>query len=194
MTNNIAGRGGFHEIYASEGVDSFYSTCLKGEKQYNNPHRKKFLPILERIFRYMKLDSRPLLDLACGTGEISLLVKEVLPHQSIIGVDPYLFAQYAEITKFPSLSYSFEDIINGKDHDLKDMQFSMIICSYGMHLCSQVLELCQKLSRRSPFLCILTPHGLPVVTEEMGWVAHWSFKFKGVKVNVYSSSHTGSKS
>jgi hypothetical protein len=186
---NSQRNGGFRGIYQCDGVHEYYSSCLQEQKIYSNPHRAKFVPIFEKIFKYMKISTLPILDLGCGTGESTLIIKNLQIPNELMGSDPYLFKAYSENTQCLSFSYSFDDIVEGTDVELRSRLFSMIICSYALHLCENVADLCLKLSYRAEYLCILTPHGLPIITEEMGWKAYWNFKYKNVKINIYITTN-----
>ena len=80
--------GGFGQVYRKQGVKEFYEQ--EGEN-YSNPHKY----YIERLLRkklgphnpYLKRNDR-ILDLACGSGEVTLPLKQI-GYTQISGIDPY---------------------------------------------------------------------------------------------------------
>jgi 2-polyprenyl-3-methyl-5-hydroxy-6-metoxy-1,4-benzoquinol methylase len=73
-----------------------------------------------------------ILDLACGSGEITgLLVKHGYTATNITGMDPYTHKTYTANTGCKCLEYTFHDLISGQ---IQDLQFDCVVCSYAVHL------------------------------------------------------------
>jgi SAM-dependent methyltransferase len=175
---------GFRKKY-SEGVDNFYECC----ENYSNPHSSKFRFILQKLISWFPSDlvideHRPVLDLACGTGQITQLLITHHHIDHIIGLDPYLFEQYSLNTKKVVFPNSFEDIIRGT---ITLPPTSIIICSYGLHLCDQINELLDILKDSTRYLCVISPHGLPFISDSSGWRNLFSFKYSNIKTSLYTT-------
>jgi hypothetical protein len=203
---------GFRLKY-SQGVSEYYESC----SHYSNPHASKFIEIIRRLFQWLPEDlltilrsessslsidslscsslpsrdggaitsslSPPILDLACGSGQITQALKA--NHvENVVGLDPFLSEQYQKETGKFVWNNSFEDIIEGRIH-LPD--FSMIICSYGLHLCSNLERLLQVLQDSTCYLCVITPHGLPIIEESTGWKEMFRFKYANVKTLFFTT-------
>lgn len=141
--------------YEKLGVEGYYRELGAA---YENPH---FLQIRELLHRNRaKIAFENGLDLCCGSGEVSMVIKEMgypLPAAS----DPFTAAAYQANFGATCLPFTFEDIIRGALSE--QGPFSSIICSFSMHLCpvKQLFPLVYQLFRRSPQLVILTPHKRP---------------------------------
>ena len=176
---------GFRRKYYSvhESPEDFYSHCNK----YKNPHSKKFGPIIKKVIQWLPFDLSiesqkcPVLDLACGTGEITIqLMNQNIDH--VVGIDPFLATSYSENTSKPVLQNSFEDIYQEK---ILLEKYSIVFCSYALHLCEDPSALLEVLKRYTQYLCVVTPHGLPIISLESGWVRIFDFKYSNIKVYLY---------
>jgi ubiquinone/menaquinone biosynthesis C-methylase UbiE len=89
--------------------------------------------VIKSVINLWNLDVSNILDLACGSGEVTLAL---LSHgiKNIEGIDPYTYQSFEKRTKMLCKPLSFEDIVNGK---LEGMRYSLIICSYALHLASE---------------------------------------------------------
>src|SRR5437763_911706 len=76
------------------------------------------------------LDLTRVLDLACGSGEATLALRE-LGAGTIDGVDPYTGAAYQARTGQPAEELSFEAIAGGA---LDGRHYNLVVCSYALHL------------------------------------------------------------
>lgn len=204
---------GFRGKY-SNGVSEYYENC----NNYSNPHSSKFNNIINRLIQWIPSDlhsriipssssysslsstsstscdilitnhfpSLPILDLACGKGEITKTLLEYNIN-NIIGLDPFLSKQYHFETGKEVYNNSFEDIINRK---VILPKCSLIICSYGLHLCQgeNLNQLLDVLKEVSDYLCVITPHGLPIIEETTGWYKLFTFKYANIKTNLYTTN------
>jgi predicted RNA methylase len=68
-------------------VEAFYSSGMK----YENPHAREIEALIRNNSAALPLDS--VLDLACGTGLVTSVLKE-LGHSKVIGIDPFLNEEY----------------------------------------------------------------------------------------------------
>jgi SAM-dependent methyltransferase len=176
---------GFPKKYSeAAGVERYYESCLR----YSNPHSSKFKEIIRRLLDWLPLDLKitpqtPILDLACGSGQVT---KALLENgiDDIIGMDPYLSDQYLRETNKVVYQNSFDDLISGV---LILPKTSLVICSYALHLCLHRLDdLLLVLQQSSSYLCIISPHGLPIINEETsGWRQLFTFKYSNIKTSLY---------
>src|ERR1017187_9783823 len=115
MSNSIT------PAYATYGVEGYYRNHA-----YRNPHIARVQALM---LEYLpKLDVSNVLDLACGSGEVT----EMLNYTSnITGCDPFTGFDYIKRTGRPCLPYSFEQIVQ---LGLPE-KYSLIVCSYALHLC-----------------------------------------------------------
>lgn len=73
------------EYYVEQGVQGFYA---EHGKDYKNPHEDRVrLALRQGLFKW-KPCLRKVLDLACGSGEVTLILNE-LGVGNVDGMDPY---------------------------------------------------------------------------------------------------------
>lgn len=133
---------------------------------YRNPHEPIIADVIAYALKTWPLDTSHVLDLACGSGEVTLALRtHGITH--ITGVDPYTGAAYHERTGQTVLPYRFEEIATGALTD----SYSLIICSFAMHLVAEswLPALCYTLASLAPDLIILTPHKRPQLKPSWGW-------------------------
>lgn len=128
------------------------------------------------------------LDLACGSGEITMILRES-GFSNITGFDPYTSAAYEARTGTAAEPISFEDIeANGiKSESNEPIKYDAIISSFAMHLCdrSRLPMLCLRLAESSENLVILTPHKRPEIQESWGWTLAEEMKMERVRLRHY---------
>ena len=173
------------EEYERDGADAFYRD--RG-RDYRNPHEPELLSALDEAQRRFPLDLSHVLDLAAGSGEITLAMRPRGAKQ-ITGIDPYTFEAYESRTGARAERLSFEQIADGA---LGSRRFSLIVCSFAMHLCekSRLPALTTQLSLISPALLIFTPHKRPVIREEWGWEIAGEFVVQRIRCRMYNSTNT----
>lgn len=143
------------EQYSEIGVEEFY---LKNGDSYINPHENIIHQHLSYFLNRNIIDTSKILDLCCGSGEVStfFLNQNIT---NIKGSDPYTFNNYKKQTNLPCFEYNFKDIANGeiKEH------FSLIVCSFALHLADKSLlpTILFNLSSISEQLIIISPHKKP---------------------------------
>ena len=150
--------------YVEFGPESYY---VEKGATYRNPHEDAVRSALARCHREWLLDLTSVLDLACGSGEATLELRD-LGAQSVEGIDPYTHQAYFARTGEKALPLSFEQIAAG---ELQERTFSLIVCSYALHLLepSRLPGLLFQLAHHAPQLLILSPHKRPEVKENWGW-------------------------
>jgi len=143
--------------YEKYGVEKYYKNF---GNNYVNPHFNKLNEGIIKIWKEWNLPNKNILDLACGSGEISLIISK-LNCKNIIGCDPFTCDNYFNNTKNKTLRYSFDDITAGK----LTTKFKIIVCSYAMHLIetSKLPNLLFALSSISNLLLIVSPHKKPII-------------------------------
>jgi len=151
--------------YDSLGTEGYYAAHAA---DYANPHE----PIVRRLVeswvkRHSPATDARILDLACGSGEISSVF---LSHgfEHVVGVDPYTGPAYLSRTGREALKEDFVSISRGA---LDSRSFEAIFCSFALHLADSGLlpQVCLRLTQVAPVLVILTPHKRPEIKPAWGW-------------------------
>jgi SAM-dependent methyltransferase len=166
--------------YDELGVEGYYAS--QGSS-YRNPHEKQIHHLLEQFVP--QLDLTNVLDLACGSGEVTL---KLLEHDAAVsGIDPYTAEAYLARTGQTAEPIHFEDIAIG---GLEGRVYSLVVCSFAMHLCSnsRLPTLAYQLAQISPKLLILSPHKRPIIKPEWGWQLESELHFERVKARLFGSS------
>lgn len=151
--------------YAEIGVENFYA---HEGATYRNPHEDCARFALAQAVKKWSLDLSHALDLACGSGEMTLELRD-LGAGDIDGVDPFTGQAYRARTGRDALKLSFAQIAAGA---LDGRRYSLIVCSYALHLVepSRLPQLAQALGRISTDLLILSPHKRPQLEPAWGWL------------------------
>jgi len=172
--------------YASIGVKAFYES--KGAN-YENPHFEQIEALL--IKNLEKFDWSNVLDLSCGSGEVSLILKKF--SISTIATDPYTKLAFEKNLNSTFFEYTFDDIIKGA---LDGFHFTTVICSFALHLCPEdkLFPLLTKILKKNTILGIITPHKRPDL-RNLSFIEHlfddFSLTEKGKKVylNAYKLNY-----
>ncbi|MBL7816762.1 MAG: hypothetical protein JNL70_17205 [Saprospiraceae bacterium] len=142
--------------YADLGVENYY-------QQYGNAYENPHFPYIQQILEKNRhrIDYSKTLDLACGGGEVTLILRGIGFGNSM-GCDPFTFELFEKNTGIECLKLSFEDIIKGQLAIL-NQHFSSIISSFAMHLCpkKQLYALVSQLFMWTKNVVIITPHKRP---------------------------------
>jgi SAM-dependent methyltransferase len=167
--------------YVEHGVRQYYETH---GADYRNPHEPIIREVLALATQTWTLDLAHVLDLACGSGEVTLALRP-LGATNIEGIDPYTAQAYHERTGQTAAPFTFEQIASGA---LTDRRYSLIVCSFALHLVavSWLPGLCYQLSQLAPALLILTPHKRPVLKPEWGWSLYQELIHKRVRARLYT--------
>jgi SAM-dependent methyltransferase len=171
--------------YDSHGVEAYYR---RFGHQYRNPHEPAVVRSLTESVRRWPLDlSRRVLDLAAGSGEATLALRE-LGAGAIDATDPFTHAAYAARTGRACERLGFEDVAAGA---LAGRSYGLIVCSFALHLCepSRLPGVAAALSLLAPSLLVLTPHKRPVLRPEWGWAPAGEFVVERVRTRWYRSAH-----
>lgn len=189
---SVAVQGGFSGQYNSIGVKQYY--LLHGET-YRNPHERAISKILHEIFSFCEKlrSSEPLselsfLDLACGSGEVTLSLEcFAIPTTSITGFDPFTSKAYFQRTNKQAEPISFEDI--AFYNVLEERNFDVVICSFALHLAEpEVLSLLMmNLARSCKVLIILSPTKLPKMKSHYGWGLKEHIVKERIHARIFSS-------
>lgn len=168
-----------HE-YQAAGVEGFYR---RRGSAYRNPHEPQIGRSLEIAARDWRLDLTHVLDLAAGSGEVTLALREV-GATSIDGIDPYTHAAYEQRTRTPATRETFEQIAAG---GLAGKHYTLIVCSFALHLVepSRLPRLAFELSRIGQSLLILTPHKRPHLDPRWGWSLEREMVLHRVRTRLY---------
>jgi SAM-dependent methyltransferase len=166
--------------YEKHGVRGFYERFCDA---YRNPHEAAIRSALHAGLSRWQVDLSRVLDLACGSGEVTLALQE-LGCTSIDGIDPYTAEAYRKRTGRQAESLTFEQIAEGA---LEGCRYSLIVCSYALHLlpASRLPVLAYRLQRLAPALIILTPHKRPQLREGWGWRLEDEIVVARVRARLY---------
>ncbi len=165
--------------YEEHGVTGFYQQF---GSSYRNPHETIIQSLLKRVILEWKLDLEAVLDLACGSGEATLVLQEL--GGVVSGIDPYTFEAYLQRTGLNAEKFSFDDIANGV---LEGRRYSLIVCSFALHLVesSRLPMLMFQLAQISDTLLVLTPHKRPQLKPEWGWNLEFEVIEDRVRARLY---------
>lgn len=172
------------QSYDCYGVESFYQEY---GAEYRNPHEIPLQELLEQCLRHWHLDLSSVLDLACGSGEVTLVLQKWgCPANQIEGIDPFTFEAYSKRTGLKAHRLSFEEIAQGA---LDSSTYSLIICSFALHLMesSRLPQLLLRLALRSPYLLILSPHKKPHCPQKTGWILQEQALRERIHARLYQS-------
>ena len=151
--------------YDRHGVNGFYR---QSGSSYRNPHEPIIGNLIAQAISQWPLDLSNVLDVACGSGEVTLALRRAAPGSKITGMDPFTHGAYEERTGETAEGISFEEIAVGS---LAGRDYSLVVCSFALHLLpvSRLPTLLYELTRISGDLLILTPHKRPIIKAEQGW-------------------------
>ena len=113
--------------YEGKGVSGFYQ---REGHAYRNPHEEQVRETLRLCSQQWELDLSEVLDLACGSGEVTLEVRALGGQAE--GIDPYTGVAYLQRTGQVAESLTFGEIAVKGLGDCK--RFSLVCCSYALHL------------------------------------------------------------
>lgn len=149
-------RPGYDEL----GIDGYYTARAE---DYRNPHEAAIVTLLAEL----DVDGRTVLDLACGSGEVTLALLDQ-GAAAVDGIDPYTAPAYLTRTGQLAEPLRFEDIAHGA---LAARRYDLVVCSFALHLIasSWLPRVCRALADVSPTLVILTPHKRPELRAGWGW-------------------------
>lgn len=173
--------------YETHGAQGYYEQF---GATYRNPHEPIIADVIAYTLATWPLETSHVLDLACGSGEVTLALR-AQGITNVTGIDPYTGEAYAERTGQTALPYRFEDIANG----VVTETYSLIVCSFAMHLVeeSRLPTLCYTLASLAPALVILTPHKRPQIKEAWGWRLRDEIVIDRVRARWYRSIYSDSQ-
>lgn len=168
--------------YERHGVQGFYE---RDGASYRNPHEEGIQAALRSCISRWTLSLQRTLDLACGSGEVTLALLD-LGCDGIEGLDPFTGDAYYRRTGRKARELSFEGIAEGA---LAEERYSLVICSYALHLCavSRLPGLLVQLGLVAPDLIVVTPHKRPEIRRDWGWGLVDEFVADRVRSRLYHS-------
>jgi hypothetical protein len=169
--------------YKKFGVKNFYA--FHGGT-YQNPHEPVIRKSILYIYQNWGLDFSNVLDLACGKGEVTKILRD-LGVKNIDAVDPFLSTEYEKETGEKCMKMSFEDIMKGS---LKGKSYSLVICSYALHLLdySKLPPFLFSLGESTDSLLIIGPHKNPPVKDTWGWTLENEIIIDRVRSRYFEST------
>jgi len=170
--------------YEQYGVEGFYQ---RFGGSYRNPHERVIRTTLQAAVARWDLPLDRVLDLACGSGEVTLVLRE-LGCAVIDGIDPYTHQAYAERTGHAAERITFEQIAAGA---LAGRSYGTIVCSFALHLValSRLPALMTQLSLIGAALLVLTPHKRPQLRPEWGWRCADELLIERVRARYYQRTY-----
>lgn len=171
--------------YQARGVVGFYR---ERGGEYRNPHEPQVREGLQIAVRQWDLDLARVLDLAAGSGEVTLALRK-LGAAEIDGIDPYTFEAYQDRTGNAAGSETFEQIAAGA---LAGRSYSLIVCSFAMHLVerSRLPGLSDALTRIAGALLVLSPHKRPEIRPSWGWELTREMVVQRIRSRLYRSTRS----
>lgn len=172
--------------YEKYGVNGYYSQY---GADYRNPHEDRLKTTVHQLVERWNLQrTERILDLACGSGEITLILRQ-LGFEHIHGVDPYTSEAYEKRVGHPIHGkWTFEQIADGCLESEGEI-YDLIICSFAAHLISpSYLPLVMiQLRFVAKKLIILTPHKRPQISPEWGWTLKDEYVHERIRARLYTS-------
>jgi hypothetical protein len=169
--------------YARLGVDAYYGLHAS---TYRNPHEDSLRAALHQAMVDWKPDLSHVLDLAAGSGEVTLALRD-LGAARIEAIDPFTADAYRGRTGAACEALDFAAVAAGA---LAGRHYSLVVCSFALHLCetSRLPGVAQQLSLVSPNLLIITPHKRPLLRREWGWELLGERVTRRVRARYYRST------
>lgn len=170
--------------YEELGAEDFYA---RHGAEYRNPHEPRVRAVLAEVltgpFAAEPGLAASVLDLACGSGEATLALRD-LGAREVTGVDPYTGDAYLERTGRPAEPLRFEQIAAGA---LAGRTYSLVVCSYALHLLAEswLPALAYALTEVTTAFVVVTPHKRPVLRPEWGWHLHRESLVDRARARVY---------
>ncbi len=167
--------------YLEYDIETYYQ---KFGDDYRNPHEAIVTQILELANQQWNLDWQRVLDLACGSGEVTLAL-ENMGILNVEAIDPFTYKNYQKRTGKIARQFSFEEIATGA---LTGEKYSLIICSFALHLVpeSRLPILLYHLGLVSNHLLIITPHKRPEIKPAWGWLSVDEIYWQKVRARLYT--------
>ena len=174
--------GAIRHRYEAEGVEGFYA---KQGADYRNPHEPVIRRLIAEAVQHWGVDLGSVLDLACGSGEVTLALRECGAGR-IDGIDPYTGAAYLKRTGREAECYRFEEIATGV---LEGRRYQLVVCSFALHLLDEswLPSLLFHLARITDRLLILTPHKRPEINPAWGWNCAGEILIERVRARLYTT-------
>jgi hypothetical protein len=131
-------------------------------------------------------DLNRVLDLACGSGEVTLVLR-TLGVGAIHGLDPFTAHAYRYRTGAEAEQLTFEDIAAGA---LAGRRYNLVVGSFALHLIepSRLASLGYQLGRIADCLLIVTPHNRPEIRPEWSWTRVGEIVIERVRARYYRST------
>ncbi|MEQ1508688.1 MAG: class I SAM-dependent methyltransferase [Myxococcota bacterium] len=149
--------------YVEHGADGYYAAH---GGSYRNPHEDGVRRVVAAHAPH--LGPGRILDLACGSGEVTLALRELgVAPDAIDGADPYTGAAYRARTGRDALPWTFADLPD----QLGDRVYAACVCSMALHLCptSRLPSVLFAVARAARVLVVISPHKRPEIRPSWGW-------------------------
>jgi len=181
----------FRDKYNAFGVGGYYEN-FGGD--YNNPREYEVKKALSKCLSVWKqnfnLTFTTVLDLACGSGEATLIIENWAQgnHMQVTvnATDPYAYGAFEKRVGRKAERLSFEDIEQGA---LEGRGIDLIVSSFALHLVppERLFPLCTQMALYSKYLIVVSPHKRPHIKDTMGWKLLDEHVVERVKSRLYCS-------
>ncbi|HLG42635.1 MAG TPA: class I SAM-dependent methyltransferase [Planctomycetota bacterium] len=180
-TRTAASTTSIRALYERHGAAAYYR---KHGDLYRNPHERIIGELLGRAMAAWVLRPGRTLDLACGSGEVTIALQR-LGFARIDGIDPHTAESYRARTGREAERGTFEQIAAGA---LSGRRYDLIVCSFALHLVepSRLPLLFVRLREISETLLVLTPHKRPQVKSGTGWRQLAEILHERVRARLYT--------
>lgn len=174
--------GAIRPAYDDLGADEFYR---RNGASYRNPHEETVAALVRRIAVEWPLDLSRVLDLACGSGEVTLALQAMTAADAIDAIDPYTGTAYLERTGRVAEAFTFAEIGAGA---LAARRWTSVFCSFALHLAetSRLPLLCLRLAEVTSSLVVITPHKRPTIDAAWGWTLVAEIQHNRVRARHYT--------
>jgi SAM-dependent methyltransferase len=178
--------GSIRAEYERHGADAYYRQF---GSTYRNPHEDSIGRCLQVAVGRWPIDLSRVLDLAAGSGEVTLALRE-LGAKSIDAIDPYTADAYAQRTGERAEAFDFAQVAAGA---LSGRHYNLIVCSFALHLCepSRLPGVLYQLSLVGESLLVLTPHKRPRIERQWGWELAGEFVVERVRTRWHRAMNQG---
>lgn len=169
--------------YIAEGIAGYYRAH---GATYRNPHEVAVAACVAELVRRDPPGPGLILDLACGSGEVTLALR-ALGTCDIEGADPYTEAAYLARVGQVAERLGFEAVAAGA---LAGREYALVVCSFALHLlpASRLPGVLTQLALVSPRLWIISPHKRPVIRPEWRWQLRTECIIDRVRARAFGAS------
>jgi trans-aconitate 2-methyltransferase len=134
--------------------------------QYEKFQRERELPFHDTVALIDKRPGMRVIDLGCGTGELTQKLQQLLPESNVLGLDSS--AEMLRKAQIPTVQKTIEEFVEEKD------EYDLIFSHAALHWIPDHATLFPKLLSRTRQLVVQMPsnhfhRGARIMSEVSGW-------------------------